>query len=190
MTIQFQPGDALLIVDAQNDFFPGGSLGVPDGDQIIPILNELITKAKQNNIPIIASRDWHPANHISFKENGGIWPVHCVQDSTGSHFHPDVHIPDSALIINKAFDVDKEAYSAFEGETLDGKSLTQVLNGMGVKRLWVAGLALDYCVKDSVLDGVQEGFQINVLLDATRAIDTEAQDKVIEEIKQSGGKII
>lgn len=190
MKVQLQPGDALLIVDAQNDFFPGGSLGVPDGDQIIPIVNELIKNAKQNNIPIIASRDWHPAHHVSFKENGGIWPTHCVQETPGAQFHPDVTIPDSALIVNKAFQVDHEAYSAFEGETLDGKSLTKLLQGIGIKRVWVVGLALDYCVRASVLDGVSEGFQVNVILDATRIIDADRQNEVVDEIQQAGGKIV
>lgn len=190
MTFTFQPGDAILIVDAQNDFFPGGSLGVPGGDKIIPVLNEMIKEAKQKNLPIIASRDWHPIDHCSFKEFGGPWPVHCVQNTEGAAFHVEVDIPEDAFIINKAVDKHHESYSAFEGHTPKGRSLTELLNDLGITRVWIGGLALDYCVKASVLDGTKENFDIKVVMDATRAIDTELQHLVLDEISQAGAELI
>lgn len=185
--LNFQAGDALLIVDIQYDFFPGGALGVPEGDQIIPLVNEMIAEAKENNLPIYASRDWHPANHCSFTEFGGPWPVHCVQDSEGAALHRDVPLPEDTIVVNKAFDFDQEAYSAFEGLTdQDQQPIAELLRNQGVKRLWIGGLALDYCVKASALDAAKEGFDTHVILDATRAIATDKIEEVIDELKAAG----
>lgn len=191
MSVNFEPNDALLIVDAQNDFFPNGSLGVPNGDQIIPILNELIQDAQQKNIPIIASRDWHPKDHCSFEAQGGPWPAHCIQETKGAAFHPEVKLPASAIVVNKAFDRTHESYSALEGMTdQDHKTLTDLLQELGIKRLWIGGLALDYCVKHSVLDAAKAGLEANVILEATKAIDTDAQQTVIDELTAAGATIV
>lgn len=190
MTFDYKPGDALLIVDAQNDFFPEGALGVPNGDQIIPILNEMIALAQEKNIPIIASRDWHPENHHSFREFGGPWPRHCVQETAGAAFHPAVNIPKNAIIVNKAFDVNKESYSAFEGHTVEDIFLLDLLSEIGITRFWIGGLALDYCVKATVLDGIKFGFDIEVVLAATKAIDTEKAHQVLDEIKRAGAQVL
>src|SRR5437868_3700655 len=114
----FKPGDALLVVDVQNDFCPGGALAVPDGDEVVPILNRWIADAVAARVPVFASRDWHPENHISFKARGGPWPPHCIQNTPGAQFHPDLQLPRDIRIISKAETADVDAYSAFEGTDL------------------------------------------------------------------------
>ncbi|MDQ2993858.1 MAG: nicotinamidase [Pseudomonadota bacterium] len=185
--LQFKPGDALLIVDIQNDFLPGGSLGVPEGDQVIPLLNADIKGAVTAGIPIIASRDWHPANHISFIAQGGVWPTHCVQNTSGATFNKALHLPTTTIIINKAFKPDLESYTAWNGQShLDGRTLPEILTELGVKRLIIGGLALDYCVKETALDAIHHGLSVLVHLDATRAITSEAGQAAIDEMNTAG----
>jgi nicotinamidase/pyrazinamidase len=169
--MDLQPGDALLIVDMQNDFCPGGALGVPEGDLIIPELNEWMAKAKRLHIPIFATRDWHPANHVSFEHRGGIWPVHCVQGSRGAEFHSDLKLPAEAIVISKATTSDTESYSAF-GDT----DLAQHLRAVNAKRVWIGGLALDYCVKETALDARALGLDVRVITSATRAVNARPED--------------
>src|SRR5437667_258948 len=128
-------GDALLIVDVQNDFCPGGALAVREGDQVVPVLNRWIGRAEAQRIPIFASRDWHPPDHISFKARGGPWPPHCVQNTKGAAFHPDLKLPPDTEVISKADDPDKDSYSAFGGTDLATK-----LRRVGIRRLWIGGL--------------------------------------------------
>src|ERR1700757_4198445 len=135
-----QVKDALIIVDVQNDFCPGGALPVAEGDRVVPVLNRWIDSAGRGRALIVASRDWHPRNHISFRERGGPWPVHCVQDTPGAAFHPDLHLPADALIRSKGMAPDKDNYSPFEGT-----DFTETLRRRGVRRLWVGGLAQDVC---------------------------------------------
>ena len=168
---QLKVGDLLLIVDPQIDFMPQGVLGVPHSDEIIPIVNAWIKAAEQAGIPIAISRDWHPTNHISFQECGGPWPVHCVRDTPGAAFHPDLIIPQQAIIIDKAIDPDQEAYSAFEGFSHESQiPVPELLQQLGIQRIWIAGLALDYCVYYSVLSAHKLGYEIHVILPACRAI--------------------
>src|SRR2546423_13289895 len=127
-----QQGDALLVVDVQNDFCPGGALAVREGDQVIPVLNRWIENAQRQNIPIFASRDWHPAEHISFKKRGGPWPPHCVQDTSGAAFHRDLQLPGNVQIVSKGYDRNEDSYSAFGGTDLHEK-----LKRAGIKRLWI-----------------------------------------------------
>jgi nicotinamidase/pyrazinamidase len=181
MAQELRKGDALLIVDVQNDFVPGGTLAVPQGDEVIPVLNDWIEAARKANIPIYASRDWHPFNHISFQEQGGPWPPHCVQDTRGAQFHPDLKLAEDVIILSKADHPDKDAYSAFQGTEL-GKRL----KAQSVKRLWVGGLALDYCVGASVLDALGEGIETHLILPGTRAIAEETARKTITNLKQAG----
>lgn len=176
-----EKGDALLIVDVQNDFMPGGALPVPEGDAIVPIVNRWIEAARDANIPIYASRDWHPFNHVSFKEEGGPWPVHCVADTRGAAFHPDVNFKDDVIILNKAEKPDVEAYSAFQGT-----DLTERLRAAGIERLWIGGLALDYCVRASALDAANAGFDVHLILPAARAINEETRASAIEEMREAG----
>lgn len=190
MGIEFKQGDALLVVDMQNDFLPGGSLGVPEGDETIAPINALIEQAALQQIPVIASRDWHPEDHCSFKQNGGVWPTHCVQNTEGAAFHRDVNFPADAIIVNKAFDKDHEAYSAFEGVTdAENKPLTSILKDKNISRVWIVGLALDYCVRASVLDAAENGFKTHIILDATRAIDKGQIKSVIQEMSVLGVEV-
>ena len=162
--------DALIIVDVQMDFLPGGALPVPEGDQIIPVLNEYIDLLKRK-VKIYATRDWHPPNHISFKAQGGPWPPHCIQDSEGAKLHPDLKLPRDVTIISKAMDPKRESYSGF-----DNTELTSSLRINDVSRVLVAGLATDYCVKNTVLDGLALGFEVVLLSDAIRGINLNPGD--------------
>jgi nicotinamidase/pyrazinamidase len=167
----FQSDDALLVVDMQYDFCPGGALAVPEGDQVIPELNKWIAEATRLGIPIFATRDWHPDDHVSFKHRGGIWPVHCVQGTHGAKFHADLKLPRSAIIISKATSPEQESYSAF-GDT----DLAERLRSIGVKRVWIGGLALDYCVKETALDARRLGLEVRVITRATHAVNVRPDD--------------
>jgi nicotinamidase/pyrazinamidase len=175
--------DALIIVDVQRDFCPGGALPVPAGDQVVPVLNEYIKLFKATNARIFATRDWHPPNHISFKAYGGPWPPHCTQNSDGAKFHPNLKLPDDTLIISKAMDPSKESYSGFDGTILGDE-----LKKKGVTRVFVGGLATDYCVKNTVLDAIERGFETVLLLDASRGINVKPDDveKAIDEMVAKG----
>ena len=177
--------DALIIVDVQNDFCPGGALPVPEGDQVIPVLNDYIKIFKKTNAKIFATRDWHPPTHISFKAQGGPWPPHCLQNSEGAEFHPELKLPSDTTIVSKATDPLKEAYSGFYGTKLANTLRTQ-----GVTRVFVGGLATDYCVRNTVLDARKMGFETMLLLDATRGIDVKPDDvrNAIAEMIENGAE--
>ncbi len=170
-TYELNKSDALLITDVQNDFLPGGSLPVPQGDEIIPILNEYSRKFEDAGANVLASRDWHPANHMSFKAQGGPWVPHCVQNTEGARFHRDLKLPQNITVISKATRPDHEAYSAF-----DGTNLADELKKLGVKRFFIGGLATDYCIVNTVLDARKLGFESVVLMDAVRGIDVNPGD--------------
>jgi len=182
-SITVQKGDALLVVDIQYDFLPGGSLEVPEGDRVIPVLNEYIHAFQKVNLPVFASRDWHPQDHCSFKEQGGPWPSHCVAGAPGAEFDTRLKLPDNAVIISKATQTDKEAYSA-----LDGTGLDQKLKQQKIKRIFIGGLATDYCVLNTVIDGLALGYQVFVLLDGSMAINVHIDDErnAINEMKSLG----
>lgn len=163
--------DALLMVDVQRDFLPGGKLGVPDGDAVVPVLNRYIAAARAKGVPIYASRDWHPQNHCSFTPQGGPWPPHCVAGTPGAAFAAGLQLPSDAAIIDKATREDADAYSAFSGTTL-----AEELRRRGVKRLLVGGLATDYCVLNTVRDALREGFGVILLEDAIRAVNVKPGD--------------
>jgi len=181
---RWKPGDALLIVDIQNDFCPGGALAVPDGDQVVPVLNRWIEDARQAGVLILTSRDWHPPNHMSFKDRGGPWPVHCVQNTPGARFHPALRLPAGTTVINKATRPDREAYSAFE-ET----PLPSLLQEKEVRRLWIGGLTLDYCVQFTALDAVKAGLEVQVILAGCRAVDKPKGEaaRALETLRRSPG---
>jgi len=179
---------ALLIVDVQNDFCPGGKLPVPEGDRVVPILNRYIALFRARRLPVFASRDWHPATTSHFCDFGGPWPVHCVQGSEGARFHRDLALPDSVIVISKGMDPARDDYSAFHGAADDGTPFPQLLKQMGVTDLYVGGLATDYCVKASVLDGLRLGLSVTLLDDGVRGVDLNPGDseKAIDEMTRAG----
>lgn len=177
--------DALIIVDVQVDFCPGGALPVPEGDKIIPVLNEYIKRFEAAGALIVATRDWHPPNHMSFKTQGGPWPPHCIQGTRGAEFHPNLRLPEGVMIVSKATDPLKEAYSGFEGTDLADK-----LRRANIKRVFVGGLATEYCVKNTVLDAIKYSFETFLLEDAVRGIDVKPGDVegAIKEMLERGAK--
>ena len=175
--------DALIIVDVQNDFLPGGALGVSQGDQVVPLLNHYIQYFRRAELPVYATRDWHPPDHCSFTAQGGIWPPHCIADSEGAQFPPDLLIPADSQIVSKATTRNQDAYSGFQGTRL-----AQQLHSAGVLRVFVGGLATDYCVLNTVKDALKEGFQVVLLKDAIRAVNLNPGDgdRAIQEMLELG----
>lgn len=173
---------ALLIVDFQNDFTPGGALAVREGDKIAGPLNALSRRSDH----VIATRDWHPPDHSSFEEQGGPWPVHCVRETEGAQLHPWLDQDQIDEVVDKGQSNETEGYSAFEGTGLADK-----LRARGVDSLTVGGLATDYCVKNSVLDALREGFDVTVAADATRGVEVEPGDseRAIEEMREAGARV-
>lgn len=182
---------ALLIVDVQRDFCPGGALAAPAGDRIVPALNRHVAEAHGRGLPIYASRDWHPDVTNHFKAYGGPWPVHCVQGSPGAEFHPDLDLPSRAIVVSKGQTPDHPGYSAFEGVTPHGTSLLDDLRRKRVDRLYVGGIATEYCVKQSVLDALHAGFRVTVLRDAVAGIDARPgdADRALAEMAGAGADI-
>ncbi len=162
---------ALLIVDIQRDFCPGGTLAVDEGDKVVEPANRLIRCFEEHGWPIYFTRDWHPENHCSFEVNGGPWPPHCVAGTSGAEFHADLYVPPGAAIISKADDPEKEAYSGFE-ET----QLCDLLKKQSVEDVVIAGLTTDYCVKNTALDAHRFGFSVTVAIDAIRAVNVKPED--------------
>jgi nicotinamidase/pyrazinamidase len=180
--------DALIIVDVQYDFLPGGSLPVPLGEQVIPVLNKYLQVANASGIPIFATRDWHPPHTIHFGADGGTWPVHCVQGSSGAEFHKDLVLPNSTRIVTKGDTIDNDGYSAFDGRLTDGQLLAAAMSALHVSRVFVGGLATDYCVLRTVQDARKEGFEAVYLRDACRAVEVERGDGVrAEQIMLAAG---
>jgi nicotinamidase/pyrazinamidase len=182
-TISAQAGDALIVVDVQNDFLPGGALAVPHGDEVVPVLNRYFARFVEHKLPVFATRDWHPANHCSFRSQGGPWPRHCVMYTYGADAPPQLKLPAGAVIIEKPCCANRETYSPFEGTDFD-----QQLRAANVRRLFVGGLATDYCVLHTVLSARQRGFEVFLLRDAVRAVNVQPEDgrKAEEEMRRSG----
>lgn len=178
---------ALVLVDVQNDFFPGGALPTPEGDEIIEPINQLIEQCGDMGMPVFATRDWHPENHCSFEEQGGPWPPHCIQETEGAAFHPEIELPEDVAIISKAESADREAYSAFQSAGLGER-----LRELGVTGLVVAGLATDVCVRQTVLDALDEGFAVTVIQEAVSGVEAEPGDsrRALEEMAEHGAQIL
>jgi nicotinamidase/pyrazinamidase len=177
-------GEALLIIDFQNDFTPGGALAVEGGDEIAGRINELAASGRYDLV--IATRDWHPADHWSFAAYGGPWPIHCVQDSPGAQFHPALNQAAIHKIIDTGTSPDLEGYSAFEAT-----DLAQILHDRGITKATVVGLATDYCVKHTALDALREGFEVEIDTDAVRAVNVKPGDdeRALEEMIAAGASI-
>ena len=176
---------ALIIVDMQNDFCPGGALAVKGGEEIIPVINQYIKRFTEKNELVVFTRDWHPADHCSFKDQGGIWPPHCVAGTNGAEFHHDICVPEKSLIISKADLPSKDAYSGFDATSLD-----QHLKKLDIKEVWICGLATDYCVTSTVMDALKLGYKVKLLADAISAVDVSAGDgeKAIADMESAGAK--
>ncbi len=176
-------GDALVVVDVQNDFLPGGALGVPEGDEVIPVLNRYSVLFEDLGLPIVATRDWHPEDHCSFEAQGGPWPPHCVAGTEGAAFATALDLHGDTKVISKAQTPDEEAYSGFQGTELN-----DWLQERDVTRLFVGGLATDYCVRDTVRDGLKNGYEVVLLEDAIRAVNVEPDDgsKAVAQMQAEG----
>ncbi len=181
--VELQSGDALVIVDVQNDFLPGGNVAVPEGDAVINPLNTYIELFRSKGLPIYATRDWHPENHCSFRQQGGIWPPHCIAGTHGAEFSAELDLTPATKIVSKAITVEKDAYSGFEGTGLDQQLLRQ-----GIKRLFIGGLATDYCVLNTVRDALSNHYVVFLLQDAIRAVNVKPGDgdNAEREMKQQG----
>ena len=179
--------DALIVVDVQQDFCPGGSLAVAEGDQVVAPINQLAPRFST----VVFTRDWHPADHCSFADTpefvDGSWPPHCVRDTPGAAFHEALSVPDDALIISKATESDKEAYSGF-----DGTALVDTLRAKGVTRVYVCGLATDYCDKATALDAIKAGFEVFLIEDACRAVDIPpgSATQALDEMQAAGVRLV
>ncbi len=190
---------ALIVVDVQNDFCPGGALGVDEGDAVVPVLNQWIEAFRRAGRPVVYTQDWHPADHASFKEQGGIWPVHCVQGTDGAAFHPDLKV--DGHVFRKAFASDKEGYSGFDGYLAEDPDaagppsdvdLASWLKQQGVRKVYVGGLTTDYCVRATVLDAIKNGFEAVFIAAASRPVNVEPGDeeKAIEDMKAAGARVV
>jgi nicotinamidase/pyrazinamidase len=164
-------GEALLVIDVQNDFLPGGALAVPRGDDIVNPLNRWMVSFAEAGLPIYATRDCHPPDHCSFQEQNGPWPSHCVKGSWGANFPEALKMPPTIRIVDKPDCRDKETYSAFSGTSLD-----DALRSEGIDHVWVGGLATEYCVMNTVLDALQLSYRVTLLSEAIRAVDVRSSD--------------
>jgi nicotinamidase/pyrazinamidase len=178
-------GRALIVVDVQNDFTPGGALAVPDGDAVTVRLNELIASGGFDLV--VATRDWHPQDHDSFTSRGGRWPIHCVAGTPGAELHPDLDASSVDVIVDKGRDPGTEGYSGF-----DGTDLASLLRERGIGGVTVAGLATDYCVRATALDALREGFEVTLDRAASRGIDAEPGDveRALEDVRAAGGRVV
>jgi nicotinamidase/pyrazinamidase len=182
---------ALLVVDVQRDFCPGGALAAPGGDHIVPAINGYVAQAEKLGMPIYASRDWHPPVTTHFKEYGGEWPPHCVQGSEGAAFHPQLRLPGNAIVISKGVDPQRPGYSALDGRTPEGRPFLDDLRDGGIDTLYVTGIATDYCVKQTTLDALRAGLQVTVLTDAIASIDAQPgdADRALSEMAGAGAQL-
>lgn len=182
--LTFGDGDALLIVDMQKDFCPGGALAVEEGDRVVPAINAWLAEAKAQRIPVFASRDWHPRDHVSFVHAGGEWPPHCIQDTDGARFHPELKLPAETIVVTKGVRFDRDQNSAFADT-----GLAVYLKRRGIQRLFVCGLALDVCVLATVLDAGQAGFAVVLINPATRAVDPRQAGAVLARLRDAGATL-
>jgi nicotinamidase/pyrazinamidase len=183
--LHLEPDDALLLVDVQVDFCPGGALPVKEGDRIVPVVNQWIARFSESGLPVFASRDWHPEHHLSFEQEGGPWPRHCIQNTPGAGFHKDLQLPKSTTVITKGVRFDQDQNSAF-----DQTGLEVQLRRKGIRRLIIAGLALDVCVLATAMDARKNGFDAVLIADATRPVDAENGRKALTRMREEGVKIL
>jgi nicotinamidase/pyrazinamidase len=183
---------ALLVVDVQIDFCPGGKLPVPHGDTIIPALNRYIELFAGLRLPVFATQDWHPRKTVHFRSFGGDWPEHCVADSRGAQLHPDLRLPAYAILLRKGMEPDRDGYTAFHGRDSGGRLLDELLRAEGVTELFVGGLATDYCVRQSVLDALDRKYRVYLLTDVIKGVELRPGDsrRALEEMARAGARLI
>ena len=191
MTVTPEPDSALLIVDVQNDFCPGGSLAVSGGDEVVPVMNRYAKAFAAAGRMVIADRDYHPGRTTHFVQFGGAWPPHCVQGTFGAEYHPALVLPPDTVHVIKGMGAEEDAYSVFQGRDTAGRSFEALLADHGIRKLYVGGLATDYCVKHTVLDALKAGLDVVVLADAVRAVDVQPGDgdRAIEEMRTAGADV-
>lgn len=172
---------ALIVVDVQRDFCPGGALAVPEGDKVVPVINKLMNYFGY----VLATKDWHPPNSRHFEK----WPPHCVQNTPGAEFHPDLRLENITEVFYKGTSRQDDGYSGFEATNLD---LEQYLKEKGIDTLYITGLATDYCVRATTLDALKRGFKVKVVLDAIRGVDVNPGDsrRALEEMKAAGAELV
>ncbi|MGR9053456.1 MAG: isochorismatase family protein [Gammaproteobacteria bacterium] len=185
MMVKLVSGDCLIAVDVQNDFLPGGALAVAQGERVIPVLNRYIALFLKHRLPIFATRDWHPIAHCSFVNQGGPWPMHCLAENQGSAFAEDLQMPETAEIVSKGVDAESLGYSGFEDT-----DLAERLSRLNAKRLFVGGLATEYCVLNTVFDALSKGYRVLLLQDAVRAVNPEDGHGAIERMRACGAETI
>lgn len=181
---------ALLIADVQNDFCPGGALAIREGDKIIKNINTYIKLFSRKKLPIFISRDWHPKKTRHFKQFGGLWPRHCVQNTKGAEFHPSLKLAKEVIILSKGMDPEEDSYSVFDSSDSMGMPFINLLKMFRIKELYIGGLATDYCVKYSTIDALKAGFKVRLLIDAIKGVDIKPDDSknAIKEMKGYGAK--
>ncbi|UCE20414.1 MAG: bifunctional nicotinamidase/pyrazinamidase [Gemmatimonadota bacterium] len=181
---------ALLVVSVQNDFCSGGALTVPWGDDVVPVLNAYIELFSERRLPVFASRNWHPKRSKHFREFGGQWPIHCVQNTDGARFHGALTLPQDVIVLSKGMDPEKDTYSDFESFDSNGVAFSDILRILGIDELFVGGLATDSCVKHTVLDALKFGFQVKLLMDGIRGVNVKSKDSeaAIREMMKHGAK--
>jgi len=191
ISMPLENAPALLIVDVQNDFCPGGALAVREGDQVVPVLRQLAARFAALGLPVYASRDWHPPESTHFAANGGEWPVHCVQGTEGARLREDLSLPRSTMIVTKGQRIHDQGYSAIVGEVAGRGSLLEDLHEHGVAHTIVGGQPADYCVRHTVLDALQQGFAVTVLTDAIRPVDVSPGDgtRALEAMRAAGATL-
>lgn len=190
-TVTPEPNSALVIVDVQNDFCPGGSLAVAGGDEVVPVLNQYAEAFATAGRLVVAGRDYHPAVTTHFSRYGGDWPAHCVQETAGADYHPDLKLPAGTIHVQKGMGNDEDAYSELQARDDAGTLLPDLLREHGIRKLYVGGLATDYCVKATVLDGLKAGFEVVLLADACRGVNIKPLDakRAVQEMEAAGAVI-
>ena len=178
---------ALVVVDVQRDFCPGGALAVKDGDEIVSGINRLTEAFVSAGLPVYFTRDWHPRDHCSFKGQGGIWPPHCIRGTAGAKFAPGLLVPPESVVISKGTKPDQEAYSGFQGTRL-----AEMMNDAGVTEVFAVGLATDYCVKNTVLDALSAGFRVSVIEDCVKGVNRSPKnsEEALRYMRMEGASLI
>jgi nicotinamidase/pyrazinamidase len=191
MTLTPEPDSALVIIDVQNDFCPGGTLAVAGGDEVVPLLNAYAETFAAAGRLVIADRDYHPGRTTHFVQFGGDWPAHCVQGTPGAEYHPDLRLPAGTVHVIKGMGAEEDAYSAFQGRDTEGQPFTDLLSNRGIRKLYVGGLATDYCVRYTVLDALKAGFEVVVLADACRGVNVQPgdADRALDEMQTAGAVV-